>query len=181
MKNDKDANSSKDMIEMKKSVGTGETSEVYTTATPSRPNLTDLRTLMYDILEGEEENGDSKIALSQQMGINLTKAVQKDGVNIIQMPMQQVISRRITLKVIDALKLIDAMSAPKQIEFVDGPQPGSMQDYMRKSLGASISLADFMTEIEMMYIREAVNEYGMDKAKTILNIREPRIRRVHNG
>ena len=179
MKNDKDANGIKDVVTLTKSAGTGENSEVYTTATPSMPSLSDLRVIMYDILQGDEDNGDANISLSQQMGINMSKAVQKDGVNIIQMPMQQVVDRRITLKVIDALKLMDAMAAPKQIEFDDDEaKPGSMQDFLIKSLEVGTALVDFLRDMEKMYVRMAVKEYGMAQAKGILNIREPRIKGV---
>jgi len=71
--------------------------------------LVELKELMYDTLTLEESNAtdEKSIAAHQNMGVQLTNAVKKEGVTIVQM--QNVINKQVTINLVKALKLIDKL------------------------------------------------------------------------
>jgi hypothetical protein len=80
-------------------------------------SLMDLKTVLYDMLTTLTKNdteGDP-VAITQQLGIQMSKAVQRDGVNVIQL--QNVHLSRIVPHLIDGMKLIDsiALGTPQEV------------------------------------------------------------------
>lgn len=67
--------------------------------------LTKLKELMYNIITCEPDTTDPNISAKQGMGVNISNAIKKDGVNIIQM--QNVTNHKVTTIAINSLRLID--------------------------------------------------------------------------
>jgi len=71
----------------------------------------DLKLQLYELIEevaaGETGNNtnDADITMQQNMGISLTKAIKKDGVNIIQIQSTHI--NKVIPKIINCLKIID--------------------------------------------------------------------------
>ena len=77
--------------------------------------LSPIKQLLYDLLSANNQADETSIAANQQLGVSMTNAVKKDGVNIIQL--QNVISHKVITSAVEALKLLDqiqneALEAP---------------------------------------------------------------------
>lgn len=106
-----------------------------------------LKSLLYDTLT--LENGEAQaenISQHQQMGVSITKAISKEGVNIIQMPIQSVVSRDIIVNLVAALKLIDDM-----------PNDG-LAGHIKAIASQNLTLEDFQANMKTMYIAEMIRQ-----------------------
>ncbi len=84
--------------------------------------IADLKSLMLEMLENAFQTGD--VQATQQLGINMSNAVKRDGVMIIQNQNLEVYSR-IMPSLVRAIKLCDAMESSwrQQIEIQIDTQP----------------------------------------------------------
>lgn len=150
-------------------------------------DLTPVRNILYDILtaEHDDKGNNGEVTAAQSMGVNLTNAVKKDGVNIIQL--QSVVNVKVIKKVTDALRFLD--DAQKQIEkecvieaevekeevkALPSPQP----DFLIEMLDKRATLKDFVEVAERKYIAEAVTRFGDTEAMRLLNIRKTRVEKA---
>lgn len=85
-------------------------------------NVSDLKPALYELLQAACDVDPSReLAVSQQMGVQLTPSMKKDGVNIIQI--QNVKMEMIVPKLIDLMKMVDELCIvyPPQQEVIDLP------------------------------------------------------------
>lgn len=132
-------------------------------------NLPALRNVLYDILTGssdQEVDGDTVI---QNMGLNLSNAVKKDGVNIIALQSANI--HKITVKVTEGLRLIDEMQQPQVIDVEPEPEPETVEGFMRAKIEQGYDLRQFLDMISSLYVVTAVDMLGQDQAKRRLRIR----------
>lgn len=83
-------------------------------------NLTDLKEILYTMLEtiGEQSDGQTDIKAFQNMGVELSNAVQKNGVNIVQV--QSVVNIKLVPQITKALRLCDALEVSDRL-LIDTP------------------------------------------------------------
>ena len=78
----------------------------------------DLKSALYELIEEvaagatKENANNADVQLQQNMGVNLSNAIKRDGVNIIQIQSMQI--NRIIPKIIDCLKIIDDVDYKKE-------------------------------------------------------------------
>lgn len=88
----------------------------------------DLRNILYELMlathdDGNDgDNGRQDVAANQSMGVNLTSAVKKDGVNIIQLQNVKAIGK-ITTHVVEALRELDVIEIEAQPPVLIEHQP----------------------------------------------------------
>jgi len=84
--------------------------------------VTDLKLLLLEMMESAFQGGD--VHATQQMGVNVTNAMKREGVVIIQNQNLEVYAR-IMPSMVRALKLCDAMESSwrNQVEITIDPQP----------------------------------------------------------
>ena len=86
-------------------------------------SLMDLKNVLYEMLTTLTQNGnkqDDPVQVTQQLGVQMSKAVQKDGVNIIQL--QNVHMSLVVPHLIEGMKLIDELAFELPKEFVQVKQ-----------------------------------------------------------
>ena len=135
-------------------------------------DLLPLREILYTILTGVTEE-QTDIKANQQMGVQLSSAVKKDGVNIIQL--QNVISQKVISSVTEALRFLDVQASVPAL-----PMPETLESFMTECLRGESDLKLFMKKMEQLYIRCAVNQLGAIGAKRILKIRQIRVEEALN-
>jgi hypothetical protein len=83
--------------------------------------IAELKTLLLEILESAFQNGD--VQATQQMGVNMSNAVKREGVVIIQNQNVEVLAR-IMPSMVKTLKLCDAMESNwrRQVAITIDPQ-----------------------------------------------------------
>lgn len=67
----------------------------------------DLKPIIYEIIKAATCSNDNAISATQNLGVNISNSMKKDGVNIIQL--QNVNGESIIPRLIDALQLIDKL------------------------------------------------------------------------
>ena len=111
-----------------------------------------LRELLYGILTGAVEK-ETDVSLSQNMGVALSSAVRKEGVNILQL--QSFNYQALAVAVTDALKLIDqARPVPHLIED-QRAEPDSENDLeivIEDSLANDTPLDEFLMAMTGKYV-----------------------------
>jgi len=133
-------------------------------------DIINLKECLYDILMAEEEKPDNTpdINAIQNLGVSMTRAVQKDGVNIFQL--QSVRSHKVTLNVVKALKLLDNASAPPAPVLLEAPPEEEKVDVVfekEKALrmllvdwaDSRTSLNTVLESIKQLYITEVTRRY----------------------
>lgn len=120
-----------------------------------------IRNALYDILTGSaDQQSDGSVV--QNMGLNLSNAVRKDGVNIIALQSANI--HRVTVTVTQALKLLDqdqietieALPEPVVVEAIQAPvDHDNIYRIVETNLFDQVSLDDFITWITALYVKEA--------------------------
>jgi len=77
-------------------------------------DLMQVKEILYDILL-QPDNAHENVSVNQQMGVSLTNAVRKDGVNIIQYSQ---ISKNVVSGVAKALRTIDMIQETDKLSFI---------------------------------------------------------------
>ena len=110
--------------------------------------IAELKNLLYDTLTlDNEESKIENISQNQQMGVSLTKAISKEGVNIIQMPIQSIVSRNIIVNLVAALKIID-----------DIPLESTLAKQITNMAMEGLSLEEFQQKMKAMYVCEVIKQ-----------------------
>ena len=116
--------------------------------------LQELREILYSLLLATHEDGDDPVQdvrAYQNMGINMTKAVQRDGVNIIQLQNVKAVGK-ITHHTVQALKEVDALEAGYAGKFLEGPdyrdRPEPKQLEAPEQDNAEVAMAQAAVEYE---------------------------------
>jgi hypothetical protein len=116
--------------------------------------LQELREILYSLLLATHEDGDDPVQdvrAYQNMGINMTKAVQREGVNIIQLQSVKAIGK-ITQHTVQALKEVDALEAGYASKFLEGPdyrdRPEPMQLEAPEEDRAEVAMAEAAVDYE---------------------------------
>lgn len=139
-----------------------------------------LRNSLYQLLEAatqEEGNGDNSVQAHQALGVQLTNAMRKDGVNIIQMQNIKAIGR-ITSTTVQALRELDQLEAqdaeiiirhaevpalpdaePAQLEY-NPPLEDALSYICRAMLGAGLDIKGIVKVIRYGAAMEAVALLG---------------------
>jgi hypothetical protein len=86
--------------------------------------IADLKALLLEILESAFQNGD--VHATQQMGVNMSNAVKREGVVIIQNQNVEVLAR-IMPSMVKTLKLCDAMESSWRSQVAIGLEPQRQQ------------------------------------------------------
>ena len=73
----------------------------------NKDEIGQLKNLLYDTLILDEQPQDRDISLTQNMGVSITKALSKDGVNLVQI--QSIVDKKIIVNMVQALKIIDTL------------------------------------------------------------------------
>jgi len=109
----------------------------------------ELKDHLYQILQDTNapppaEQSDKKVSLRQDLGVNLSPTIKKDGVNIIQL--QSVDNRHLTVNVIEALKTLDSLHEV----LLTGQckiRPAKMLEYEKEVNGLKQQLKDAETKL----------------------------------
>ena len=134
--------------------------------------IAELKTLLLEILESAFQNGD--VHATQQMGVNMSNAVKREGVVIIQNQNVEVLAR-IMPSMVKTLKLCDAMESSwrSQTEITIGPQrpqlppPGEEDDTDPVDACCSWLYENHTTWQEMQELMKArYLEYVINRFKT---------------
>ena len=137
-------------------------------------NAPAIRELLYGILTGAVE-GMGDLQVNQQLDLAISKAVQKEGVNIIQV--QSVQMYNVISSVTKALKMLD-MAGPVQL-----PEPkkeleteNDLAIQIEDHLASMTGLDDFMHLIARRYVEAALKKFPTVKeAQTALDISYQRL------
>lgn len=77
-------------------------------------DLVALKNLLYDTLAADDEESTSTdITASQNLGVSLTNAIKKDGVQIFQL--QSVVSKKVTNNIVKSLKIVDKLQDQERL------------------------------------------------------------------
>jgi len=127
--------------------------------------LVALKDLMYDTLTIEDSKDDDKnITAHQNMGVQLSSAMKKEGVTIVQM--QNVINKQVTLNLVKALKIIDKLqdqsntieiSSGEHIQITDNVIRGVLEHIANEVS----SLRDFDIRMRQLLV-ENLSDKGMN-------------------
>jgi hypothetical protein len=143
----------------------------------------ELRNTLYRLLEAatqDDGNGDNNVQAHQAMGVQLTNAMRKDGVNIIQLQNVKAIGR-VTSTTVQALRELDALEvgyteaqllpapevhqavtveeAPAQLEYNPTVEEALM--YLCKALlGAGLTVQDMVKVIRYGAAHAALSHHG---------------------
>lgn len=141
-----------------------------------------LRPLLYDILLGATDPGD-QMQLNQQMGVALSHAAQKGGVNIVQL--QSASMNKVVAGVTTALKMLDERPELPELEEpvpVKEPESVVLERIIDRSLQSARSLADFVDEIEALYVKKALQKFGSKKETcNVLEIGYPKLQKIEGN
>lgn len=140
--------------------------------------LLPIRQVLYDILTADN-GGQGNINMNQKLGVEMSNAIRKDGVTIVQA--QSCVNQVVINKVAQAMRLIDELephfleaeivdTEPKQL-----PAPVTFDEFILQQLTAGVSLADFAEDTARHYVRSAVEHYGSEVACRRLRIRTKRM------
>lgn len=103
-------------------------------------DLMQVKEILYDILLQSDDAHDA-VAVNQQMGVSLTNAVRKDGVNIIQYSQ---ISKNVVSGVAKALRAIDMIQETDKFNFISTHIEAKVIEDKRTCL--EISLDEILSE-----------------------------------
>ncbi len=127
--------------------------------------LSKLKDFMYDILEIEDDDQQKdSIVANQGMGVQLSNAMKKDGVTIVQM--QNVVNKKVTTNVVKSLRLIDKLldnSRSIEIEQTT-PAPQITLDHLIQVIAwladKGLKMKDFDNLMRGLYCREQIKVEG---------------------
>lgn len=122
-----------------------------------------LRCVLYDLLTGSVENDDAP-NVTQNMGIALTNAMRKDGVNIVAV--QSVNIRKIALKVTEALRVLDHARPVEVVEAQVVEDHDSLPAIIEANLNEGVTLDDFLDFVATAYVSAAMERERTKKAVT---------------
>ena len=137
--------------------------------------LTPIRQILYDILTaGENENGGGDVNMVQKMGLEMSNAIRKEGVTVVQL--QSYVNQKVINKVAQALQTIDAIEG----EVIGGEQmlldePLSLAGHIKQSLAAGQPMNLFIEDLARRYAKAAVEKYGIEAACSRLRIKSKRV------
>lgn len=133
-------------------------------------NLIELREVLYNILNasGEVDGEQPGLQVNQQMGIAFSKAVQKDGVNIIQL--QNVVNRQVISHVTLALRMLDTYQKDMVPVITHEVKEKKEPNLYEESLRAGVDMDTFLLKMERDYLDTALSLYGKRKAKNRLGL-----------
>ena len=132
------------------------------------------------------------ISLNQRMGINLSTAIKRDGVNIIQMPIQSVVNKRITCNLVEALRVIDsikddedkrliAKETQKSLLLTEGNN-SPVKECMRYLAGKELSFKAVGEMMKKEYAKEIVEQSeSQTEAAGKLQIHKTYLSSIING
>ena len=149
--------------------------------------MVDLKDKLYEILLSASNGGaNGDVSVNQELGVKISKAVQKDGgVNIIQLQSTHIHS--ITEKVVEALKVADAIevSSHKEPELIDispspqigySPEEGMDVDVEVKTNEEDPAVAfwEFLYHQRMGW--KAMQEYCKDQYSMFIRDKQPTVK-----
>jgi len=125
-------------------------------------DLIQLKNLLYDTLTAEEEDSGTDVVANQNLGVNLTKAIKKDGVQIFQL--QSVVNKKITNNVIKSLKIVDKLQEKERILPSPIQTPELSLDHVIQVIewlaSKNIPLKQFDKLMRGLYVSEIVSDSG---------------------
>lgn len=138
-----------------------------------------LRPLLYDILLGATDPGD-QVQMNQQMGVALSHAAQKGGVQIVQL--QSASMNKVVSGVTTALKMLDERVQLPELEEpepVKEPESVVLERIIDRNLESARSLGDFLDEIEALYVKKALEKFDSKKETcNVLEIGYPKLQKI---
>lgn len=142
-------------------------------------NTDRLRGLLYDMLVGATDPGD-QVSVSQQLGVAISAAAQKQGVNIVQL--QSLSINKLVVGVTAALKLLDEKPEIALLEEKSEPDSLSLDEIIETELRNAVSLADFLDKIEAKYVQRALEKFETKKEVcNILEIGFPKLQKIEGN
>ena len=148
-------------------------------------DLMTLKENMYDILDMEDDDKDeTNITANQGMGVQLTNAMKKDGVNIIQM--QNVVNKKVTTNVVKSLRLIDKlmMGNIQTTSVTEAKKPNRItMEHVLQVIewlaNKNLSLKNLDQLIRGMYVQEMVSKLGTTiKAAEVLDVSQSQVSKL---
>lgn len=136
--------------------------------------VAELKKLIYDTLTlGNDESDTQDISLVQKMGLNMTKAVSKNGIHLVQI--QSVIDRKIAFNLVKVLKILDDCEAIDVLEVKQLPEvENSLTEHIAQLASQGISLKEFQKRMKKMYALEVLRQSdSMTDAAEKLKITRP--------
>lgn len=142
-------------------------------------NLNLIRNILYDILTAEDEQS-AGVQATQNMGVQLTNTIKKEGVTIVQL--QSVVNKTVLLKITEGLRLLDNMQSSLQIEENEQPvielKPRTLEDIAAEKVHEGFDLKSFVDMITAVYVNAAIGILGPDRTRRQLRIRGETIKKV---
>lgn len=142
-----------------------------------------LRNALYDILTGSVDQQNEGTVI-QNMGLNLSNAVRKDGVNIIALQSANI--HRITVNVTEALKILDQVETveqlPEPIEVEPVIDHDNIHRIVETNLFEGIKLDQFLEWVAGVYVAEAMRQYGTKaEVQRRLGVNYQRLKKILEG
>jgi hypothetical protein len=158
--------------------------------------LQSLRNTLYELLTAvhDDDQEEQKILANQIMGVNMTKAVQRDGVNILQLQNIKAIGK-VTNQAVMALKQLDALDgamlelehkAPLQLEAPAEESPPVLHETLRTLCGQlldedKLNLRDMVHLLRYALAVIASERYPTDLAANRLGIKATYVRALRRA
>jgi hypothetical protein len=134
----------------------------------------DEKQLLYEIIT-TGENAEQNIKAVQQLGVSITNAVAKNGVNIIQL--QNVVQNKVIKNAVKCLRLLDARKdefsalpmerrlpiiIDNKNEEVLNPDE-AFKNFIKADLNDGLTLEHFLNRVIKMFLSHALQMYGDEK------------------
>jgi hypothetical protein len=152
----------------------------------------DEKQLLYEIIT-TGENAEQSIKAVQQLGVSITNAVAKNGVNIIQL--QNVVQNKVIKNAVKVLQLLDerkhhAAALPMERRLpiiVDNKSEEvltsdeAFKNFIKGDLNDGLTLEHFLNRVIKMFLGHALQMYGDEKiAAEKIGITHKTFARLHN-
>jgi hypothetical protein len=152
----------------------------------------EVKELLFEIIT-TGENAEQSIKAVQQLGVSITNAVAKNGVNIIQL--QNVVQTKVIKNAVKCLQLMDgykqtypALPMERRTPIIVGNQSEEVlkpdeafKNFVRADLNDQLTLEQFLNRVIKIYLTHALEKYG-DKqiAAEKIGIKVNTFDRLHN-
>jgi len=138
-------------------------------------NLNPIRNILYDILTAEDEQS-SSVQATQNMGVQLTQSIKKEGVTIVQL--QSVVNKTVLMKVTEGLRMLDHMQVAEEEAPLIELRPRTLEDLAAEKVNEGYDLKAFLDMITSVYVSTAIAMMGPERARRQLRIRNETIKKV---
>lgn len=137
-------------------------------------SLEKVKSILYDVLTADDNgqnNLEPVIKATQNMGVTVSSAVMKNGVNVFQL--QNVVHQKVIKNVVEALRVIDRIDSlpipvePLLIQESSSEYQKTLEEEIEEALDNEVSYSSFIKEIGQQFIFAAIKRHDVLKEAAI--------------